>query len=357
VRTDPIAVERFDANPIIHPGLDGDLGENINGPSLLRVPDWVDDPLGDYYLYVASHAGRSIRLAYADDLAGPWRIHPHGVLHVDDTPFPSATLAGRLGQGSRLAPLTRPARRIGGALLNRLPAGRSVVPRMQTGRPHVASPDVHADPERRRLVMFYHGYGGTYVEAGESTTQFTRAATSRDGLRFESREPALGRFYFRAFGHDGRFYAVARAPSPGDQRRSGLAVYAADRRLDGYERRTTILQDGARHAAVRVRGDELQLCYSRIGDCPERILYATVDLTDPVEDWVASDPVPVLEPVEDYEGVGRPLAPSLPGAAREPVRQLRDPDLFEDGDALYLAYAVAGERGIALAEITDERVV
>ena len=44
------------AGPIIRPEmLPGADGENINGPSLIRVPSWVKNPLGRYYLYVAHH--------------------------------------------------------------------------------------------------------------------------------------------------------------------------------------------------------------------------------------------------------------------------------------------------------------
>jgi len=67
-------VERFAENPIIRPGmpgLEGELGNNINGPSLIRAPVWVENPLGKYYLYFAHHGGKFIRLAYADRLNGP----------------------------------------------------------------------------------------------------------------------------------------------------------------------------------------------------------------------------------------------------------------------------------------------
>ncbi len=57
-------VRRFKENPIIHARLDNEIGTNINGPSLIRVPDWVDKPLGRYYLYFAHHQGTSIRMAY-----------------------------------------------------------------------------------------------------------------------------------------------------------------------------------------------------------------------------------------------------------------------------------------------------
>lgn len=73
-------VDRFVSNPIIRPDMDGRMGDNINGPSLIQVPDWIADPLGHYYLYFAHHNGDYIRLAYADDLAGPWTMHEPGVL-------------------------------------------------------------------------------------------------------------------------------------------------------------------------------------------------------------------------------------------------------------------------------------
>ena len=40
------------------PEIDREHGfSNINGPSLVRVPEWVEDPLGKYYLYFAHHRG------------------------------------------------------------------------------------------------------------------------------------------------------------------------------------------------------------------------------------------------------------------------------------------------------------
>ena len=66
-----VRVKRLNNNPIIRPNMDERMGSNINGPSLIRVPDWVENPLGKYYLYFANHKGRYIRLAYADRLEGP----------------------------------------------------------------------------------------------------------------------------------------------------------------------------------------------------------------------------------------------------------------------------------------------
>ena len=80
-------VERFSTNPIITPQLDDRIGTNINGPSLVRVPDWLPEPLGAYYLYFAHHKGKYIRMAYADDLEGPWTTYGPGVLDLQDSFF------------------------------------------------------------------------------------------------------------------------------------------------------------------------------------------------------------------------------------------------------------------------------
>ena len=53
----PISVERLADRPIISPDLHSSIGTNIQGPSMIRVPDWVESPLGRYYLYFADHKG------------------------------------------------------------------------------------------------------------------------------------------------------------------------------------------------------------------------------------------------------------------------------------------------------------
>jgi len=80
-------VRRFATNPIISPNMDDRMGDNINGPSTIRVPGWVKNPLGKYYLYFAHHQGTYIRLAFADELDGPWRLYTPGVLDLSDSHF------------------------------------------------------------------------------------------------------------------------------------------------------------------------------------------------------------------------------------------------------------------------------
>ncbi len=36
-------VERLANNPIVTPHMDSRMGENVNGPCLIRVPEWADE--------------------------------------------------------------------------------------------------------------------------------------------------------------------------------------------------------------------------------------------------------------------------------------------------------------------------
>jgi hypothetical protein len=73
-----VRVSRLVDGPIISPDLHPSIGVNIQGPSLIRMPDWVEGRIGAYYLYFADHKVSYIRLAYSDVLTGPWRVHPPG---------------------------------------------------------------------------------------------------------------------------------------------------------------------------------------------------------------------------------------------------------------------------------------
>jgi hypothetical protein len=296
-----IRVERLGDGPIIGPHMDARMGTNIAGPSLIRVPDWVERPLGRYYLYFADHEGTYIRLAYADELTGPWRTHEPGALQIEDSHFPTTC-----------PPCSGPG---GGAYA------------------HIASPDVHVDEERREIVMYVHGR--------DVDRQVTRVATSMDGLRFEARPEILGRPYFRAFEHDGYVYALA---MPG-------WLYRSRDGLSGFRAGPQLFDDDMRHSALLKRGSTLHVFYTRAGEAPERILHATIELRGDWTTWRESVPVEVLRPEHAWEGADLPLDPSRRGSIAVPVNQLRDPALFEEDGQVYLLYSVAGERGIALARV------
>ena len=320
--TKPV-VERLGDGPIVSPSSHPSIGVNIQGPSLVRVPEWVEAPLGRYYLYFADHKGRYIRLAYADRLEGPWTVHVPGALHLEQTPFPEK-------------PLEVPADRLKTAEAGQRASGRrmphSVAFEMTT--PHIASPDVHIDDDHRRFVMYYHGLEGV-------GRQVSRVAVSADGLAFESGEEILGRTYMRVFDHRGMTHALA---MPGQ-------FYRSADPLGGFEEGPLLFNADMRHSAVLLREDMLHVFWTQVGHAPERILLSTIDLHDDWNEWKESEPVEVLRPERPWEGADEPLTPSVRSVAYGMVNQLRDPAIYVEGDEVYLLYAVAGESGIAIARI------
>ena len=288
-----LRVARFGENPLLHAGTDPRIGANLNGPSLIRVPGWVSDPLGRYYLYFAHHQGTFIRMAYADDMRGPWTVYRPGVLKLEQTAC----------------------------------------------QHHIASPDCHVLHERRRIVLYFHGV----TEAG----QLTFRASSADGLRFETDRIALGPSYFRVFRHDGAWFAIARVP---DLRGGGVLLRSPDGR-DPFEPGPAVLPR-MRHAAVVKEGDTFRVFYSRVGDCPERIVVSSMSLDGDWRRWHASEAVEVLRPELPHEGSDRPLRPSKSGAVHEPVNELRDPAIYREAGRTWLLYSGAGETSICGAELT-----
>lgn len=321
-------IERIGDGPIVEPSTHPSIGDNIQGPSMIRVPDWVEQPLGRYYLYFADHKGAYIRLAWADDVDGPWTIHASGSLHLAESRF--LTEPPELSAEWEAAISARYEAAVGADSM-------PVDLRADLVTPHIASPDVHVRDDDRLIRMYFHGL--------ESLgTQVTRLATSTDGLTFTVGAEVLGNSYFRVFEFDGWHYALV---MPGLIRRSqsGDGDF-----VDG----PTLFEPTMRHSAVTRQGTTLHVIWTRVGDCPESLLHSTIDLTTDWMDWTVEHHGPVLQPEHAWEGADAPVVPSQRGAAPGRVHQLRDPAIFEDPEsgALRLLYAVAGESGIAIANLT-----
>ena len=174
------------ANPIIKKqhfeqlGAENDEGSNINGPSVIRIPDWIPthdraSPKAKYYMYFAHHKGRYIRLAWAINIEGPWNLFEPGADIVDGE---RGVLD--IGDGRSLA--------TGNAL---------------TIVSHIASPDIHVDNGNKRIIMYFHG-SATH-EGKKLSSQRSFVAVSPWGLDFSAGiEPVtLGGSYLRVFEHDG----------------------------------------------------------------------------------------------------------------------------------------------------------
>lgn len=318
-------VTRLIDAPIIAPDLHPSIGENIQGPSLIRVPDWVDSPLGKYYLYFADHKGSYIRLAYADDLRGPWQVHPTGSLQLADSLFLTEPPDAPPEEVEEIKKQRHSLR--GGEVL---PHG--LVEELTT--PHIASPDVHVDDANQTIVMYFHGLEGL-------GRQVTRVATSSDGIHFSARQEIFSRSYLRAFSHAGNTFALV---MPGQ-------IYRFKEGLPPLEEGPLLFNRNMRHAALLVKEDTLYVFWSQVGDVPERILMSTIDLSVDWQAWKETEAVEVLRPERPWEGADAPLEPSVRSVAYGHVNQLRDPAIFTEGDQTYLLYSVAGESGIAIAEL------
>jgi hypothetical protein len=298
-----LLVDRFEQNPIVRPEMlaAGD-GDNINGPCLIRAPWWLEKPLGKYYLYFAHHGGTYIRLAYAQELGGPWHVHEPGTLRLEQAPG---------------------------------------------CRGHVASPEVVIDDEQRRIVMYFHG------PARDRDGQWTFVATSGDGLHFEASAEPLTPFYMRVFRWKGTLYGMCK----------GGLLYRSANGMTAFEEGHCPLSGGrqgealfnqsgdVRHVAVDPRGDGLWVYASRIGDAPERIVRCRIQLTDDWMQWRGAEFEEVLAPERDYEGAALTVKPSKAGAAHGPEHAVRDPAIFVEDGRTYLLYSVAGESGLAIAEL------
>jgi hypothetical protein len=322
-----VTAKRLAENPLITVRSSASLGGNVNGPTAIRVPPWVEKPLGRYYMYFANHMGTFIRLAYADAIAGPWAIHEPGVLHVRDTAF--------------------------------FRAQPDPPENLENFYTHVASPEIQIDQTRRRLVMWFHGWwtDGARWPIGEPAAQawarehrygqFTQAAESSDGIHFDVR-PAISRTsYLRVFPYGGYFYGMGRL---------GLLLRSKDP-LASFEVGTNPFRDGpyasrVRHVAVVQRSGTLYVFFTGIGDAPERVMMSTIDLREDWRGWTASPPVELLRPEAPYECATLPNVASAAGDVNVPVRQLRDPGVFEENGRIYLLYSICGEQGIAAAELT-----
>lgn len=322
-----VRVTRFAGNPLVTVKSSSTLGANVNGPTVIRVPSWVQQPLGRYYMYFGNHRGDFIRLAYADAVTGPWKIHEPGVWHVRD---------------SALYRTQPDSARFGGF------------------NTHFASPEVFIDSTNRRIVLWAHGWytNGEHWPVEPKAAQqwatergygqFTQGAVSSDGLTFTAQPGITRESYIRVFARDGalvgmsRLGVLLRAPH-------ALASFAVGpNAFRGSEYGT----NRVRHVALLPRGNRLSVFFTAIGDAPERMLLSTIDMTQKWEDWRASAPIEIMRPETNYECANLPEAPSLVGDVFDPVRQIRDPHVLEDEGKTYLFYAICGEQGVAGAELT-----
>lgn len=312
-------------HPIIDASTHPTIGTNIQGPSLIAAPPWLDNPLGRYYLYFADHKGSYIRLAFADQIEGPWRVHALGALQLADSQFltepPPSTDRELADLRARFVEHLGPTYDVEEMLVDAL-------------TPHIASPDVHLDIENQQVIMWFHGLDSL-------NTQLTRVATSADGVAFSAQPQRLTPSYLRMFWHRGQCYGMT---MPGQFWRSPNG-------FDDFEKGPRLFERDMRHSGLWVDGDTLHVLWTRVGDAPESILHTAVDLTGDFMQWAQGDETLVMSPELEWEGSQLRLEPSRRSTAPGRVRQLRDPAVFREEGRIYVLYAGAGESAIGVAEL------
>ena len=326
-------------------------GENINGPSVIRIPDWIApenraNPDAQYYLYFAHHSGDYIRMAWAAEIKGPWQLYQIGSgVPVGDR--------GVLDLGDSEIILDN----------------GIIIPNN-----HLASPDAHVDHENQQIILYFHSGSATYVNGVKVSGQLSYVATSDYGLEFyEQIEPVvLGKSYFRVFKYKNIIYALSNDGTPwraldADAPWTPPTDFDLKKHLWDKHPENPFQRDisaagfefselRVRHPSVHVVGDELHVYYSRRGDSPERIQMSVIDLS--VGDWELWDasypPLELFQASPGWEGGELPAEPSKKGNSPEDVNQLRDPFLFEDDDgSLYMFYTGRGEDAIGIREMTN----
>ena len=384
----------------------GNLAGNINGPSVIRVPDWIPaservNPNAVYYMYFAHHVGFNIRLAWAESLNGEWRLFNTG--NAPDRAW--GVNGNNTGtQTPRTGVLSLSSGNTGN---NRVESNGGSNQIAANG--HIASPDVHVDNVNQRILMYYHA---PYTEING---QNTFVATSKYGLNFNAthqggesgvdlggnefgvRAVVPGGGYIRTFIISGQTFAfsninelwraprfndagelntIANADSEGGLWNPSAGFNAVGENwwnspgLTLFDQSANPLRDfytsigeqpnDVRHHSVYTRthidpnDTNVYLFYTARNDTPESIFLSVIDTADgstDTNDWTIDNQTVVLAPELDWEGVNHPLVASQNGAEIG-VRQLRDPYLFEDDDGqLYLFYSGAGEEAIGFASI------
>jgi hypothetical protein len=329
-------------------------GTSINGPSAIRIPDWIErkdrvNPSANYYLYFAHHSDKYIRMAWSANIEGPWHLYQVG---------------RDIKKGNR------------GVLdlgESNMPIGNGIV----IAHNHIASPNVHVDDDNKRIVMYFHAGSKTMVNGKAIKGQKTFVTKSPFGLEFAGKvEPVIiGNSYFSVFNYKDKIYALDngansyrardsknpwQVPEGWDfkeelWKKSENNGYSEDIKKAGYSSKKLRV----RHTSTLVKGDTLYTFYSRRGTTPpERIMMSTTDLSaaKSYNDWNPSyPPEEIYHPQPGWEGGDLPLKPSKSGRAKENLNEIRDPAIFEDSDGqLYVFYAGKGEDALGVIKLTPK---
>ena len=303
------SLTRLADQPLLRVGDHPGIGQNLNGPSVVRVPDWVPEPEGKFYMYFAHHTGSHIRMAASDALSGPWQVLDPPPLRLSDTGFAQDAVAYRNADGAEV---------------------------VETA--HIASPDVHVLEDAQLFVMLFHGLH-------EGGAQCTRIAVSDDGRNFRTTgyDEDVAPPYLRLCKVRERYIGIT----------WGAEVFIAESCFGPFQKGPPVLQrpNGKdlipRHPVLAWRDERLHCFYTLIGDRPERIWHTSLDPDVPFAEWRIEEPTMLLAPEHAWEGAHLPQVASKVGIASVPEHALRDALVFED----HLFYVGGGEQAIGAVRL------
>jgi len=303
------SVHRFDSNPIISQQdlKEAGLSGSITHPSLIKVPSWISNPLGKYYIYFADHYGKFIRLAYSDSLHGPWRIYNRGTLYLKNS----------------------------------------------FCHHHIASPHIYVDEKNKQLRMYYHGFPQkSRINIPEPEwinkalpkgmqDQKSFMATSTDGINFISSGKIVAPWYVRTFAWKDEDYIIT---MPG-------IVAKYNPTSDVYEFVVKLFNNRFRHCDVLVVDDLLYVFYTNAGDNPEHIICSKVVLNSEGKEWKIVETFSLVYPEMDYEGGFEPRRQSIRGGILKKVHELRDPCIYTESGNVYMLYCGGGEHCLVISHL------
>ncbi len=291
---------------LIYPksGID-QFSRNINGPCIFKVPYWHRSKLGNYYILFSSHSGHEIQLLYSNFIHGDWIKSNKPIIDLSN---------------------------------------------FNDAYDHIASPDIYIDNKNRQYILYFHARSRS-----KGREQWTFAAVTDDLISYSRLiDEPIAPFYLKIFKYNQMFYGMCKG---GNLWRSkdGLSKFEPginpfDRKLDNELWHND--KGSIRHVGLNLVNNKLNIYFSVIGDCPERIIFTSINLEGKDwREWSIGEMYEVIKPEYEYEGSELPLIESNSGPSDIPQRQLRDPHLINENGELYLIYTVCGEFGLALCKL------
>lgn len=280
--------------------------KNINGPVCFKIPSWVKNPIGKFYLIFADHKGEYLRLAYSNNINSKWKISKHKILQL--------TKSNKIIYD------------------------------------HIASPEIYLDTLNKEIILYFHSRSKRL-----GREQVTFVATSKNGINYKLKHlNPIAPFYFRIFKHKNFYYGLTKGGDLFKSKCKFRKFKFQKNIFNKYEDKYHNKRGSIRHLCLLKREEYLEVFFTKIGDKPERIYRGILKLLYNQKNWKITNIEEILRPTKVYEGSKIKLEKSEPGPSKKIENAVRDPYILNDNNKTYLFYSIKGEKGIALAKINYE---